>query len=45
MLHLVVEDFLQLIRTETRVSQYGNTRHGAEYNWEFAETLRNLFML
>lgn len=43
MFKLIVEDFEATVRTTDCFSAYGNVKRGAEFNWEFADTLRELF--
>lgn len=45
MFQLIIEDFASTERGTTRFSwkNGGKIHHGGEYNWEFLETMKELF--
>lgn len=44
MFQLIVADFENTVRGEDRISQYGKRFSGGEFNWEFLETMKELFV-
>ena len=43
MFQLIIADFENTVRDEDRISQYGKRVSGGEFNWEFLETMKELF--